>query len=139
MNRSARLREISTAMGVYNLHLGRLFNGLRAILDVFPTDNLQQMDQITRQIITREAALLQNQNLQLDNINVIINEVEEIDITIDTANSNLLQMILRLKQELSRIDGTVVRTIATVDAFGGAYEMYLSKSYAKVKSHASTI
>lgn len=125
MNSSVGLREISTAMGVYNLHLGSISNGLRAILAVFPTDNLQQMDQITRQIITREAALLQNQTLQLDNINVIINEVEEIDITIDTANPNLLQIMLKLKQELNRIDDTVVRTIATVDAFEGAYEMYL--------------
>ncbi|KAG2208469.1 hypothetical protein INT47_010165 [Mucor saturninus] len=112
-------------MAVYNLHLGSLSNGLRDILAVFPTENIQQMDQIARQISMREVASLQNQTLQLHNINVIINEVQEIDITIDAANPNLLQIILRLKQELNRIDDAVVRTSTTVGIFEGVYEMYL--------------
>ncbi|KAI7893827.1 uncharacterized protein EV154DRAFT_560857 [Mucor mucedo] len=124
MNSSVRLREISTAMVVYNLHLGNLSNGLRDILAVFPTENIQQME-IARQIFMREAASLQNQTLRLDNINAIINEVLEIDITIDTANTNLLQIILILKQELNRIDDAVVRTSTTVGTFEGVYEMYL--------------
>lgn len=86
------------------------------------------MDQITRQIITREPTSLRNRALQLDNVNVSINEVKEIDSIIDTAKPIFLRNILTLRKKLSRIDGSIVHTIATVDAFEGAYKMYLQNS-----------